>query len=71
MTARSLVDDRHPVGDSVPEHEVAVGPSVVPAIDAALARLGEREYMSTVEVADLLLDLRLVAAADEIVLTGD
>jgi hypothetical protein len=55
----------------VPEQVVTVGPSVVPAIDAALERLGEREFMSTVEVADLLLDLRLVAIADELVLRHD
>lgn len=40
--------------------------SVLPAIDAALVRLGPRGAVSAAEVIDTLLDLRLIVVADEI-----
>ena len=41
--------------------------SVLPAIDVLIARYSERELVAGAEVVDLLLDLRLLAEADELV----
>ncbi len=41
--------------------------SVFPAIDAFIARYAGRELVTGAEVVDLLLDLRLLAEADELV----
>jgi hypothetical protein len=41
--------------------------SVLPAIDVFIARYGGRELVAGPEVVDLLLDLRLLAEADELV----
>ena len=44
--------------------------SFVPVIDEALARLGQRQIMPVREVVDLLLDVRLIAAAQDLVASG-
>ena len=41
--------------------------SVLPAIDVLVSRYAGRELVSGAEVVDLLLDLRLLAEADELV----
>jgi hypothetical protein len=41
--------------------------SVLPAIDVLIARYSGRELVAGAEVVDLLLDLRLLAEADELV----
>jgi hypothetical protein len=41
--------------------------SLVPAIDAAIDRLRGRAPVAATEVVDLLLDLRLIAWADDVV----
>ena len=40
--------------------------SVIPAIDAIVAEIAVREVLSGSEIVDRLLDLRLLAVADEV-----
>jgi hypothetical protein len=58
--------DADPPAD--PEAVDVVAPSaVVAAIDDALARFSARSLVSTAEVVDVLLDLRRLAAFDDLV----
>lgn len=61
----SLLDARQDV-DSL---DVTCSASIVPAIDEFVSRFTSREFVSGGEVVDVLLDLRLIAVADEIVAT--
>jgi hypothetical protein len=45
--------------------------SVVPMIDEVIARVAGRGFLSSVEVVDVLLDLRLLATADDLVAIGE
>jgi hypothetical protein len=56
MTGIALVDDAPESGG--PDVTIC---SVVWAIDATLAQLGERQLVPASEVVNLLLDLRLIA----------
>jgi len=62
----SLLDARQDV-DSL---EVTCGASIVPAIDEFVSRFTGRGFVSAGEVVDVLLDLRLIAVADEMVATS-
>ena len=48
-------------------HDLQITPSVTAALDAAIAGMAHRELVAGSEVVDLLLDLRLIASADELV----
>ena len=65
MTNTAL-SERRSTATPVPETTF----SLVPVIDEALARLGERQIMPVREVVDLLLDVRLIAAAQDLVASG-
>jgi hypothetical protein len=60
---RDEAPERAPVEKFVYSHAT----SVLPAIDVLVARYAGRELVSGAEVVDLLLDLRLLAEADELV----
>jgi len=49
------------------DRAVTLEPSVVPAIDALVGRYTSRDFVAASEVVDILLDLRLLAEADELV----
>jgi hypothetical protein len=61
-TARTQTDD-HP--------DIEVTPSLVPAIDEIIDRLRGRDLLSGSEVIDLLLDLRLTARAQDVLVGRD
>ena len=56
--------DAQPAGN-VPD--VTLGSSVVPAIDELVVGFAGRGIVAASEVVDVLLDLRLIAVADEVV----
>ena len=49
----------------------AFEPSVIPAIDALVGRYTGRDVVAATEVVDLLLDLRLLAEADQLFVSGE
>ena len=63
---RNMMVDPEPVAD-LPD--VMLGSSVVPVIDQLVAHFAGRGLVAATEVVDLLLDLRLIAVADEVVET--
>jgi hypothetical protein len=62
MTRPSVLEPAPAPGDAPP----GPAPSVIPAIDEALRCTGNRQFIPTSEVVDLLLDLRLVARLEEL-----
>jgi hypothetical protein len=58
--------DAHPAGSLL---DITLGSSVVAAIDELIARYAGRRILTVGEVVDALLDLRLIAVADEPVRT--
>ena len=61
---RKATRDARPAGN-VPD--VILASSVVPAIDELVAGFAGRGIVAATEVVDVLLDLRLIAVADEVV----
>ena len=60
MRTRVRDDNELTIADPAP-----VTLSVIPAIDALVAEMAGRELVAGAEIIDRLLDLRLVAVADE------
>jgi hypothetical protein len=61
---RKMMVEPEPVACST---DVTLGSSVVPAIDELVARFTGRGLVTGADVVDMLLDLRLIAVADEVV----
>lgn len=62
MLKRRVQEERElPSVDAAP-----ITSSVIPAIDAIVAEIAVREVLSGSEIVDRLLDLRLLAVADEV-----
>ena len=53
--------------DEPDEAPVISSSSVIPAIDDFMSRFAGRDVVSAGDVVDMLLDLRLIAVADDIV----
>ncbi len=47
-------------------HDLQITPSVKAALDAAIVSMASRQVVAGSEVVDLLLDIRLIASADEL-----
>ena len=61
---RKATRDTQPAGTAP---DVSLGSSVVPTIDELVAGFAGRNIVAASEVVDVLLDLRLIAVADEVV----
>ena len=56
--------------DTPPPVDLAMEQSILPAIDALVARYSGRDTVAAVEVIDLLLDLRLLVEAEQLLFSN-